>query len=77
MATKIISIELEVEDQFIPAEDVIEDIVEGVLYSMSAVRLVWANTQFGTMVVRKSTYDLTDLDFSDESDGLSLITQNK
>lgn len=57
-------------------KNLIEDIVEGVLYSMSAVRLVWANTQFGTMVVRKSTYDLTDLDFSDESDGLSLITQN-
>jgi len=30
MATKIIIIELEVEDQFIPAEDVIEDIVQSI-----------------------------------------------
>jgi len=56
--------------------DILEDIVDGVLYGMSSVRLVWDNTHLGTMVVSKDTIDLTDLDFDGNSnDGLVEIIQ--
>jgi len=54
--------------------DLIADIMNGILYGMSAVRLEWENTPFGTMVANKFSYDLSDLDFSDETNGLYEIT---
>jgi phage gp29-like protein len=44
--------------------------MDGILYSQSAVQLTWDNTRFGTMVTKREIYDLSDLDFSDETDGL-------
>lgn len=55
---------------------VVDDILDGILYGMSAVRLTYDNTSFGTMVVDTSIYDLTDLDFSDETNGLVEVVTN-
>ena len=56
----------------------LDDIMDGILYSMSAVRLTWDNTIYGTMVTNKFTYDLSDLDFSNETEGLyELISNDK
>lgn len=57
---------------------VLEDIMDGILYGMSAVRLTYDNTFYGTMVTNKFTCDLSDLDFSNETEGLyELITNEK
>jgi hypothetical protein len=52
-------------------------IMIGRLYGASAVRLVWANTALGTMVTKKQSYDLTELDFDLSSDeGLIFMNTN-
>ncbi len=55
---------------------VLDDIMDGILYGMSAVRFTWDNTSFGTMVTNKFVYDLSDLDFSFESEGLCELIDN-
>ena len=56
----------------------IDDIVDGYIFGMSNVRLIWDNTTLGTMVTKKITSDLTDLDFSDTTDSLAeVITSDK
>ncbi len=47
-----------------------DNIHDGILFSMDAVNLVWKNTPLGTMVIQKNFYDLTELDFEDEPEGL-------
>lgn len=57
---------------------IIEDAMDGILYGMSAVRLTYDNTNYGTMVIDKFTYDLTDLDFSDTAETLvEIVTDSK
>jgi phage gp29-like protein len=56
--------------------NVIDDIEDGILFGMSAVRLTYENTNYGTMVTSRSTYDLTELDHSSEIDGLYELVDN-
>jgi phage gp29-like protein len=57
--------------------NLIDDILDGVLYGLFAVRLVWTNTNFGTMVTRKETYDITDLDINTQNEVVFLQTSAK
>jgi phage gp29-like protein len=57
--------------------NLIDDILDGVLYGMCAVRLVWSNTNFGTMVTGKDTYDITDLDINAQNELVLLKTTDK
>jgi hypothetical protein len=52
----------------------VDNVLDGILYGMDAVRLTWDNTNLGTMVTDKFHYDLTDLDFSDLTNGLCEVT---
>jgi len=55
-------------------QDLGEDIINGRLFGMSCVRLIWDNTPgLGTHVTKKQRYDLTELDIDLESDGLVYI----
>ncbi|MEW6653373.1 MAG: DUF935 family protein [Bacteroidota bacterium] len=55
----------------------LDNILDGILFGMDAVNTVWKNTPLGTMVVEKNHYDLTELDFADESEGLMhVVTHN-
>jgi len=54
-----------------------EDIINGRLFGMSCIRLIWDNVPgFGTSVVKKQRYDLTEIDIDFESDGLVYIETN-
>lgn len=44
--------------------------MDGILFGQSAAMLTWANAQFGTMVTQRYIYDLSDLDISEDPDGL-------
>jgi phage gp29-like protein len=47
-------------------------IMNGILFGQSASRLTWENTKpYGTMVIKKQNYELSELDFSQE-DSLNL-----
>lgn len=52
----------------------VDNILDGILFGMDAVELVWRNTTFGTMVIQKNNYDLTELDFSDQTNGLVSVS---
>jgi len=60
-------------------KNLFDDIMDGILNSMSAVKLEYDNTPIGTMVNKTHTYDLTELDYSESSNnGLcELITSDK
>lgn len=52
-------------------------IMIGRLYGASAIRLIYKNTSFGTMVVQKQSYDLTELDYDLANDeGLIFMNTN-
>ncbi|QQS35760.1 MAG: DUF935 family protein [Ignavibacteriales bacterium] len=55
------------------------DIIDGIIFGQSAVRLYFDNTRFGTMVTKKESYDLTELDHSETLDNWldELITDEK
>lgn len=54
-----------------------DTIINGRLFGMAAVRLIWENkTAYGTIVTKKQEYDLTELDIDFESDGLVFLDTN-
>jgi len=53
---------------------VFDDVIDGILYGISAVGLVYDNTSLGTMVVDKYTYDLTELDYNPLSGNADFLT---
>lgn len=51
----------------------IDDIIDGILFGMSGVRLVWSNSNIGTAVISAKSVDLTELDYDDTGDGLLYV----